>query len=84
MGRLLPKEVIKAVHKDDLEELLHSLKIFDEVIKGKMKCKFCKTVITPDNLHSIFPHSGNIQLVCSDLNCVKQLYDFLREDTELL
>lgn len=78
------RKTLKAVHDDDLKKLLQSLELHEKIVNEQLRCKFCKTIITLDNLHSIFPQSGNIQLVCSNPDCIKQLYNFLREDTDLL
>ncbi len=73
------KERVKAVHDQDLERLLDRLGILNKFKQGKLKCKFCKAAITSENLHSIFPQSGNIKVVCDRIECVKELSNLLRE-----
>ena len=74
-----PKEKIRAVHDQDLEKLLESLGILPKFKHGELKCKFCHTTITFDNLHSFFPQSADIKLVCDSSKCVRTLSKLLRE-----
>jgi len=78
------KESIKAIHDQDLEMLLERLGILPKFKNGKLKCKFCKATITSENLHSLFPQSGDIKLVCDRVECVKELSNLLREGKILL
>lgn len=81
MTYFLPKEEVSVVHDDDLENFLNSLGVFQKFQQGKIKCKFCKTPITFENLHSIFPQSGVIKIVCDNLDCIRELSNLLREGT---
>ena len=69
----MSKQTLKAVHDDDLEELLKSLGLYSDFMHGKLKCAFCKQVITWDNLHSLFPDSGQIKCTCANPSCVALL-----------
>jgi len=69
----MQKETLRAVHDDDLEELLQSLGLLHDFRAGKLRCKFCKRIITWDNLHSLFPDSGAVKTVCNDIECIKAL-----------
>ena len=73
------KTKLRAVHDNDLEELLDSLGLISKLKAGKLKCAFCGEVITFENLHSIFPDSGAIKLTCSNPECVKLLMARLEE-----
>lgn len=73
------KEKIKSVHDEDLERLLEKLGLSSKLRHEKLKCTFCKTIITLENLHSLFPQSGSIKLVCDRVECVKELSSLLRE-----
>ena len=74
----LPKEKIQAVHDEDLEKILEGLGILNKFKHGELKCKFCSKAITFNNLHSLFPQSGDIKLVCDSTNCVGELSNLLR------
>jgi hypothetical protein len=69
----MEKETLKAVHDDDLETLLRRLGLHSDFTHSRLKCTFCKDVITFDNLHSLFPDSGAVKLTCSKPECVNQL-----------
>ena len=79
MRYYLPKEKVSVVHDDDLERFLESLGIFRKFQKGELKCKFCKSVITFENLHSVFPQSGDVKAVCCNPDCIRELTRLLRE-----
>ena len=74
-----PKEKLQAVHDQDLEKLLEGLGILGKFKHGELKCKFCHHAITFNNLHSLFPQSGDIKFVCDSPNCVRELFKLLRE-----
>lgn len=79
MGSKIIKEELQAVHDKDLEKLLESLGILEKLKKGELRCKFCKEIVTLDNLHSIFPEAGAIKVICENVICVKGLQELLRE-----
>lgn len=73
------KKDIKAVHDEDLEQVLKDLNILNDIKRGKKKCKFCGCIINMDNLQTLFPESGDIKLTCDKVTCLKKLYKFLEE-----
>jgi len=73
------KKELKAIHNDDLIELLNKLKLMDKLKNGELKCKFTETIITLDNLHSIFPESGSIKIVCNSPEAIKKLSEYVNE-----
>lgn len=75
----LQKKKVQAVHDEDLEKILEGLNILNKFKRGELKCKFCSSKITFNNLHSIFPQSGAIKLICDTPNCVRKLSKLLRE-----
>jgi hypothetical protein len=70
---------LHAVHDDDLDSVLTALGLRGPFAKGELHCKFCGAVITWDNLHSFFPDSGDIKLVCDRPECIKALLRHLDE-----
>ena len=64
---------IKAVHDDDLMNLLISLNIYDDVLNNNCTCYFCGAQINIDNLASIFPHDNEIMFCCDFKKCVFNL-----------
>ena len=69
----MARETLKAVHDDDLNELLRSLNIYNDFLNKKMKCAFCGYSVTYDNLHSLYPDSGSVKLCCNKPQCVNSL-----------
>ena len=69
----MQRNTIKAIHDDDLEDLLKELNVYDDFISQKLKCIFCDTVVTSDNLHSLFPEYNYIRFCCDKPECIKKL-----------
>ncbi len=67
------KETLRAVHDDDLEEVLRKLALHADFSHGRLKCAFCNDTINWDNLHSLFPDSGAVKCTCNRPPCVNQL-----------
>lgn len=73
----MSKKTLQLIHDDELQQLLVGLGLDEKIKNGKVKCKFCKSIITTDNIHSIFPEAGSVKVVCDSVNCIKLLTDFL-------
>lgn len=71
---------IKAIHDIDLEETLKNLGLLSKIERKQVKCKFCKKIVNLQDVYALYPESGDIKIVCSDTNCVKQLLTLIRED----
>lgn len=61
---------LQAVHDDDLQSLLTSLGVYDDVINGKCLCQYCGQVITLDNLGALIPCEGRIVFTCNEHSCI--------------
>ena len=72
-AKIVKNNEINCVHDDDLEKLLKSLGVYDDVISERYNCLFCQKTITIDNLDSIVPHEGKIQFTCDKDECHKKL-----------
>lgn len=73
------KNIIKAVHDDNLEAFLKNAGLYDDLSAGKLKCKYCDSNITIANLGSIVPYSGNIFFVCDNPVCIAKLSSILNQ-----
>ena len=60
---------MRAVHDDDLESLLKSLNVYNDVVAGKFKCLFCQNKITIENIDAIVPYNNSIQFTCDNPEC---------------
>ena len=72
-------DTLKVVHDSELLALLEKLRIKQDIEDQKIKCKFCKEIITLDNLHSLFSESKEIKIVCDSSECIKQLMSYYSE-----
>lgn len=73
------KEIVKAIHDDKLETFLKSIKVYEDLIAGKIKCKFCGDPVTIDNLYTVFPESGAIKFACDKAACIAKMNIYLNE-----
>ncbi len=46
------KHRIRAVHEQDLEDLLNSLGLSESMAKGELKCGICGSIVNLDNLYA--------------------------------
>lgn len=70
------KKEIKAVHERDLDILLEKIAKKDDFHAGNIKCKFCKEVITKENLYSLFSESGSVNFICDKPLCIAEFMDY--------
>lgn len=67
----MKEDKIPAIFKEDLENLLASLKELDPIKAGERQCYVCEKTITLDNLQLLIPREGNrYEYVCNDTACV--------------
>lgn len=67
--------VLEAVHDDDLDQFLDDLGELGRFERGEAKCAFCRDVMTRENLHAIFPDSGQVKYSCDRPVCVMKLFE---------
>lgn len=80
MGRVLKaNNAIKAVYEDDFQSFLKSIGVYDKVVSGSEKCKYCSQQITIDNIASVFPESGTIKFVCDEPSCICKMNNYFNE-----
>lgn len=73
------KEKLKAISDDKLIDLLKNIGLYQDVMEGKIKCKFCGEYVTLDCISSIFPDSGSIKLACDKPTCIAGLNNYLNQ-----
>lgn len=72
-AKIMKNNKMKAVHDNDLESLLRSLNVYEDVISGKFSCLFCNNLITLNNIDSIVPFKGSVQFTCDKQECHSKL-----------
>lgn len=73
------KKELKAVHTDDLENLLRQLGRREDFIEGKVKCKFCKDLINGENIYSLLRESGTVNFICDKPDCISNFMLYKQE-----
>jgi len=73
------RKKISAIHDDELLQLIEKLGLKEKMEAQKLKCKFTETIITFDNLYSIFPESGDIKVVCDNPEAIKLFSEYVND-----
>lgn len=73
------REKINAITDDKLILLLTNIGLYENVISGKIKCKFCGEIVTIECISAIFPESGSIKISCDKPSCIAGLNNFLNQ-----
>lgn len=76
---LKSNDAIKAVYEDKFQLFLQNIGVYENVISGTEKCKFCSKPITLDNIVSVFPESGTIKFVCDNPVCICKMNNYFNE-----
>ena len=71
------RETVNAVYDDNFESFLKQLGVYEEVIQGRSKCKFCGNSVDYDHIATVFADSGDIKFVCDKPECVVKLSEYL-------
>ena len=61
---------VTAISSDDVVGLLRRLELYDEVVKGKITCFICKTIVTLENIGGVTVVGGKAILVCGNPGCI--------------
>jgi hypothetical protein len=65
---------LKAVYSSDIDAFLEKLEVLEQFNQGKFACKYCKEVITRNNLYAIIPMPNkNVDMCCNRPDCVLSL-----------
>ena len=65
---LKPNDAIKAVYEDKFQLFLQNIGVYENVVAGTEKCKFCSQPITLDNIASVFRKAVLSSLFVTPLN----------------
>jgi len=72
---------IHAVHDRDLEKLLESLHLLNDLRKGKIKCSECECEVSEENLGFLYPYEGKIRVCCDKPACFYNAVEKLSVET---
>ena len=78
----MDRETLKAVHDEKFQTFLKNINVYDGIIRGVYKCKFCGKNVNLDNIYTIFPEASKVKFVCDAPNCVVELCEYLSEKEE--
>lgn len=67
------KHTIRAVHEQDLGELVNSLGLSELMAKGELKCGICGSIVDLNNLLCIYPSKDEVKVCCKNPECYEQV-----------
>ena len=67
------KHTIRAVHEQDLGELLESLGLSELMTKGQLTCGICSSTVNLDNLLCIYPSKDEVKVCCKNPECYERV-----------
>jgi len=67
------KHTIRAVHEQDIGELLKSLGLSDLMTKGELRCGICGSTVNLDNLLCIYPSKDEVKVCCKNPECYERV-----------
>lgn len=79
------KVVIHAVHENDLEGVLKSIGLYDELKTGSGKCYFCDNQVNLENLGALIPVTlsdkkrKEIRYSCKAPLCTRKSFEYANE-----
>lgn len=68
----MQRKEVSALHEDDFREFLVKNNLLDNFEKGLIKCHFCATTITKENISAIFYNNG-FRFCCNELSCISTM-----------
>lgn len=74
-AKLVMNNTLKAVHDEDLIQLLKSLDVWENVKTGQCRCFYCDRVITQENIGAILPVEQKIQFICDEAECYRKMIE---------
>ena len=67
------KLALRAVYEKDIEKLLESLGILDDVKNGQQNCYFCNEKVFLENFGGIIRTGGNLEIFCEKIECYMKM-----------
>lgn len=71
--RWLEREVITAVHDNDLVQFLDSVGLLKELEAGERRCDECGIIVNLDNFGAVFPKGNSIYVLCDRPLCMSRI-----------
>lgn len=68
----MQRKEVNALYEDDLREFLVKNNLLEDFDNGLIKCHFCETTITKENISAIFYKNG-FCFSCNDLSCISTM-----------
>jgi len=69
LKRWFQREKIKAINRDDIEQILIDMGILDKIKAGKVHCEKCGDVISMGNIQCLYAEENEIKFCCAKIDC---------------
>lgn len=67
------RKELKAIHEEDLEDILKKLEQYDDFTNNKISCEVCKDVVNLQNIGSAKVKNGKLIFTCKKIPCYNQI-----------
>ena len=67
------KHIIRAVHEQDLAQLLENLGLSELMARGELRCGICGCVVNLDNLLCLYPSGNEVKTCCKKQECYEKV-----------
>lgn len=67
------KEELDFLHEEDLLPILDKLDMKEQFLRGEINCAMCGTVLTTENLGSLYKDAEQIKMVCDKKECLEKI-----------
>lgn len=67
------KEELDFLHEEDLLPTLEKLGVKDAFLREEIRCAICGTVLTTNNLGSLYQEKDEVKMVCNKEECLERL-----------
>lgn len=78
--RWIEREVISAVHDNDLQEYLSSIGILRKLELNEYHCAFCEAIVNLENIGAVFSKDGEIYVTCEQPKCTSMIGFMVEND----
>lgn len=69
---VIKKQIVRAVHDADLDELLANLGLLEPLGKGELKCGLCGKSITKEEIACFYAGEGEVKVSCTSVECFEK------------
>ena len=67
---IIKNDTIRALYSDDFSRFMSEAGLLEHFNNGDLCCRYCRQIITIDNLHALIPALESWEMCCTEPKCV--------------